>query len=620
MLELVVEVDGRPLSRWGCDGVVCATPTGSTAYAFSRRRAGGLAGGRGDAAGADQRARAVRPAAGGRRRRPCSRSSSCRRTTGAGVLWCDGRRTIDLPPGARVEVRRGDKPVRLARLHTAPFTDRLVAKFALPVHGLARATTRPTARAATARNADWTEPVFEEIRIRGSASSRTPTLELAPGLTVADRRDRCRQDDGGHRPRPAARRPGRRGLVRRGDRAAVVEGRRLGRPAAAGRRPRRGGRRRARRRRRCCSSRAPSSAEGRSRAHVGGRSVPVGVLAELAEDLVAVHGQSDQQRLLRPAGSGRRSTGSPATRSPSRCRATRAAYERAASVVGRAGRPVTTAPGAAPGGRPAAVRPRRDRAGRAAAGRGRRAARRGAAARARRGLRARPRPPTRRSCGEDPDAAGRGRARRCWRRRRRRWSGSASHDPTLAGLGRTRLAEAELPGRRTSPASWRRTRPASTPTRPGWRRSSERRAALAGLTRKYGDTTSTRCWPGPSAARSRLAELDGDDERLEELTAERDALRRARPSSPASISRARGRRPRAASATAVDRRAGRAGHAARPGRVDRAPGGRPGRPGDGPALAFGGRRRRGRAAAAAAPGRARPGRCRRAPPAASCPG
>lgn len=52
-----------------------------------------------------------------------------------GVLWCDGRRTVDLPSGARVEVRRGAVPVRLARLHHAPFTDRLVAKFALPVAG-----------------------------------------------------------------------------------------------------------------------------------------------------------------------------------------------------------------------------------------------------------------------------------------------------------------------------------------------------------------------------------------------------------------------------------------------------------------------------------------------------
>jgi len=54
---------------------------------------------------------------------------------GSGVLWCDGRRTVDLPPGARIEVRRGDRPVRLVRLHQAPFTDRLVAKFGLPVEG-----------------------------------------------------------------------------------------------------------------------------------------------------------------------------------------------------------------------------------------------------------------------------------------------------------------------------------------------------------------------------------------------------------------------------------------------------------------------------------------------------
>ena len=56
-------------------------------------------------------------------------------TEGAGVLWCDGRRTVDLPPGARIEVRRGRTPVRLVRLHQAPFTDRLVAKFGLPVEG-----------------------------------------------------------------------------------------------------------------------------------------------------------------------------------------------------------------------------------------------------------------------------------------------------------------------------------------------------------------------------------------------------------------------------------------------------------------------------------------------------
>jgi NAD+ kinase len=50
-------------------------------------------------------------------------------------MWCDGRRHVDLPPGARIEVRKGLRPVRLARLNAAPFTDRLVAKFDLSVAG-----------------------------------------------------------------------------------------------------------------------------------------------------------------------------------------------------------------------------------------------------------------------------------------------------------------------------------------------------------------------------------------------------------------------------------------------------------------------------------------------------
>ena len=54
---------------------------------------------------------------------------------GAGVLWCDGRRHVDLAPGARIDVCRSDLPMRLARLTTSPFTDRLVTKFELPVAG-----------------------------------------------------------------------------------------------------------------------------------------------------------------------------------------------------------------------------------------------------------------------------------------------------------------------------------------------------------------------------------------------------------------------------------------------------------------------------------------------------
>ena len=120
--------------------------------------------------------------------------------------------------------------------------------------------------------------------------------------------------------------------MRIGAKAAVVEGRitvPAGAPAA---RPGRGGR-------------APSSttgallisrtvsAEGRSRAHVGGRSVPVGLLAELADDLVAVHGQTDQQGLLRPPGSGRPSTGTRATPSPRRWPKYAGAYRRLRAVA-----------------------------------------------------------------------------------------------------------------------------------------------------------------------------------------------------------------------------------------------------------------------------------------------
>ncbi|HSJ19808.1 MAG TPA: NAD kinase [Nocardioidaceae bacterium] len=146
MLEVVVEVDGRPLSRWGCDGVVCATPTGSTAYNFS---AGGPIVWPGveallmvpiSAHALFARPMVVAPTS-------VLAVEVLARTEGAGVLWCDGRRTVDLPPGARIEVRRGRTPVRLVRLHQAPFTDRLVAKFDLPVTGWRGAAERRRTRA-----------------------------------------------------------------------------------------------------------------------------------------------------------------------------------------------------------------------------------------------------------------------------------------------------------------------------------------------------------------------------------------------------------------------------------------------------------------------------------------
>ena len=134
MLELAVEVDGRPLSTWGCDGVVMATPTGSTAYAFS---------GGGPVVWPDVEALLVVPiSAHALFARPVVLGPDTHLAVEVvphnhvtGVMWCDGRRTVELPPGARIEVRRSGTPVRLARLGTGPFTDRLVAKFALPVTG-----------------------------------------------------------------------------------------------------------------------------------------------------------------------------------------------------------------------------------------------------------------------------------------------------------------------------------------------------------------------------------------------------------------------------------------------------------------------------------------------------
>jgi NAD+ kinase len=134
MLEVVAEIDGRPLTTWGCDGAVVATPTGSTAYAFS---AGG------PVVWPDVEALLLVPiSAHALFARPLVVGPQShlalevvQDTLGTGALWCDGRRAVDLPPGARIEVVRSQTPVRLARLSRSPFTDRLVAKFDLNIHG-----------------------------------------------------------------------------------------------------------------------------------------------------------------------------------------------------------------------------------------------------------------------------------------------------------------------------------------------------------------------------------------------------------------------------------------------------------------------------------------------------
>ena len=131
LLEVEVSVDARPLLRFGCDGVLCATPTGSTAYAFSVG---------GPIVWPDVEAMLVVPnAAHALFDRPLvvapksMISLHLLRADQAGVLACDGRRSYDLPPGSRLQIVRGDKPILLARPHPTPFGERLVEKFQLPV-------------------------------------------------------------------------------------------------------------------------------------------------------------------------------------------------------------------------------------------------------------------------------------------------------------------------------------------------------------------------------------------------------------------------------------------------------------------------------------------------------
>ena len=170
MLEVVAEIDGRPLTTWGCDGVVVATPTGSTAYAFS---AGG------PVVWPDVEALLLVPiSAHALFARPLVLGPSSHLalevvpdTLGTGALWCDGRRAVDLPPGARIEVVRSETPVRLARLSAGPFTDRLVAKFDLSIHGWRGEARREVAdRAARADRATRADGAARTAREAGEGA------------------------------------------------------------------------------------------------------------------------------------------------------------------------------------------------------------------------------------------------------------------------------------------------------------------------------------------------------------------------------------------------------------------------------------------------------------------
>jgi DNA repair protein RecN (Recombination protein N) len=263
------------------------------------------------------------------------------------------------------------------------------------------------------------------------------------------------------------------------------------------------------------------SAEGRSRAHLGGRSVPVGVLAELADELVAVHGQTDQQGLLklsrqraaldRYAGD---AVAVPLTKYGEAYRRLRAVATELDEIVTRARERAQEADMLRYGLEEiAGVEPRADEdveLAEEAERLGHAEALASAATAAHAALAGNPEDP------EGVDAttlvAGAHRALEVVR----------SHDPALAALaeriGEIGILLGDVAGELAGYADDLDADPLRLAA------VEERRAALTALTRKYGvDIASVLSWAEQGA--QRLTELDGDDERIDELTAERDALR-----------------------------------------------------------------------------------------------
>ncbi len=131
MAELFVQIDDRPLSRWGCDGIICATPTGSTAYAFS---AGG------PVLWPEVQAMVLLPIAA---HALFAKPMVIAPTSTIGItiessdasLSADALRKIELEKNDHIEITKNSNQVMLAHLKSTIFTDRLVAKFKLPIEG-----------------------------------------------------------------------------------------------------------------------------------------------------------------------------------------------------------------------------------------------------------------------------------------------------------------------------------------------------------------------------------------------------------------------------------------------------------------------------------------------------
>ena len=131
MVELFLEIDSRPISRWGCDGLICSTPTGSTAYAFS---AGG------PILWPEVDALVVLPiSAHALFSRPLVISPTSKIAvvieSSEAFLSADALRKFALQKGDKVVVTRNPRIIKLAHLKNTLFSDRLVAKFKLPVEG-----------------------------------------------------------------------------------------------------------------------------------------------------------------------------------------------------------------------------------------------------------------------------------------------------------------------------------------------------------------------------------------------------------------------------------------------------------------------------------------------------
>ncbi|RFU19259.1 NAD kinase [Geodermatophilus marinus] len=172
VLDVVIAIDGRPLTSFGCDGVLFSTPTGSTAYAFS---AGG------PVVWPDVEALLMVPSnAHALFSRPLVTSPDSVLSVGIPAdgnrarVSADGRRALDVPEGGRVDVRRAGRPVRIARVHQATFGDRLVAKFGLPVRGFRERSHDPGRELSTSRNVLMRDEVSIDPLVGGARGEGSP--------------------------------------------------------------------------------------------------------------------------------------------------------------------------------------------------------------------------------------------------------------------------------------------------------------------------------------------------------------------------------------------------------------------------------------------------------------